>query len=72
MYFMQILRKSTKGIGTYDSRLIRVILTRTEIDMQPIKIAYYSKYGKPLTHVVRADTPKHYEDFLLHLVGTDY
>jgi annexin A7/11 len=72
MYFMQILRKSIKGIGTNDSRLIRVIVTRTEIDMQPIKVAYYSKYGKPLTHVVRADTAGHYEDFLLHLLGIDY
>jgi annexin A7/11 len=40
--------------------------------MQPIKVAYYSKYGKPLTHVVRADTAGHYEDFLLHLLGIDY
>lgn len=61
-----------KGIGTDDRRLIRVIVTRTEIDMVHIKAAYYSQYGKPLTHAVRSDTRGHYEDFLIHLLGTDY
>lgn len=61
-----------KGIGTDDSRLIRVIVTRTEMDMHQIKAAYYSKYGKPLTHVVRSDTTGHYKEFLTHLLGTDY
>ena len=72
MYFAKILRKSMKGIGTDDSRLIRVIVTRTEIDMKHIKAAYYKKYGKPLTHAVRKDTTGHYENFLIHLLGTDY
>ncbi|XP_057445121.1 annexin D5-like isoform X2 [Lotus japonicus] len=72
MYFAKILHKSMKGMGTDDSRLIRVIVTRTEIDMQHIKAAYYSKYGKPLTHAVRSDTSGSYKDFLLHLLGTDY
>jgi len=61
-----------KGIGTDDGRLIRVIVTRTEIDMQRIKAAYYSRYGKPLTHAVKSDTSGHYEDFLISLLGTDY
>ncbi|CAL5207786.1 unnamed protein product [Lathyrus oleraceus] len=72
MYFAKLLRKSMKGIGTDDRRLIRVIVTRTEIDMVHIKAAYYSQYGKPLTHAVRSDTSGHYEDFLIHLLGTDY
>ncbi|CAL0308397.1 unnamed protein product [Lupinus luteus] len=72
LYFAKILRKSMKGVGTDDSRLIRVIVTRTEIDMHFIKSAYYSKYGKPLTHAVRSDTSGHYKDFLLHLLGPDY
>ncbi|XP_020206330.1 annexin D5 [Cajanus cajan] len=72
MYFAKILRKSMKGVGTDDKRLIRVIVTRTEIDMYQIKIAYYKKYGKPLTHAVRSDTSGHYKDFLLNLIGSDY
>ncbi|KAK7273978.1 hypothetical protein RIF29_15047 [Crotalaria pallida] len=72
LYFAKILRKSMKGVGTDDSRLIRVIVTRTEIDMQYIKVAYFSQYGKPLTHAVRSDTSGHYKDFLLHLLGTHF
>ncbi|KAG4394344.1 hypothetical protein GLYMA_20G011800v4 [Glycine max] len=72
MYFAKILRKSMKGVGTDDSRLIRVIVTRTEIDMHYIKITYYKKYGKPLTHAVKSDTSGHYKDFLLNLLGSDY
>ncbi|KAK7295896.1 hypothetical protein VNO77_42225 [Canavalia gladiata] len=70
LYFAKILRKSMKGVGTDDSRLIRVVVTRTEIDMHHIKVAYYRKYGKPLTHAVRSDTSGHYKDFLIHLIGT--
>ncbi|KAF7808494.1 annexin D5-like [Senna tora] len=72
LYFAKILRKSMKGLGTDDSRLIRVIVTRTEIDMCQIKEAYFAKYGKPLTHAVRSDTSGHYKDFLLALIGSDY
>ncbi|WVZ12245.1 hypothetical protein V8G54_016775 [Vigna mungo] len=72
LYFAKILRKSMKGVGTQDSRLIRVVVTRTEVDMYHIKIAYYKKYGKPLTHAVRSDTSGHYKEFLLSLIGSDY
>ncbi|XP_017427073.1 annexin D5 [Vigna angularis] len=72
LYFAKILRRSMKGVGTQDSRLIRVVVTRTEIDMYHIKIAYYKKYGKPLTHAVRSDTSGHYKEFLLSLIGSDY
>ncbi|KAK7348949.1 hypothetical protein VNO80_23743 [Phaseolus coccineus] len=72
LYFAKSLRKSMKGVGTQDTRLIRIIVTRTEIDMQYIKIAYYKKYEKPLTNAVRSDTSGHYKDFLLALIGSDY
>ncbi|QCD89440.1 annexin D5-like [Vigna unguiculata] len=71
-YFAKILRKSMKGVGTQDTRLIRVVVTRTEVDMYHIKIEYYKKYGKPLTHAVRSDTSGHYKEFLLNLIGSDY
>ncbi|KAI9102120.1 hypothetical protein K1719_023630 [Acacia pycnantha] len=64
-------RKAMKGLGTDDSRLIRVIVTRTEIDMEQIKEAYLSRYEKPLANAVRSDTSGHYKDFLLSLIGSD-
>ncbi|KAJ9555393.1 hypothetical protein OSB04_010007 [Centaurea solstitialis] len=40
-YFAKVLRKAMKGLGTDDTTLIRVIVTRTEIDMQYIKAEYH-------------------------------
>ncbi|KAI9118257.1 hypothetical protein K1719_010589 [Acacia pycnantha] len=71
LYFAKVLRKAMKGLGTDDSRLIRVIVTRTEIDMEQIKEAYLSRYEKPLANAVRSDTSGHYKDFLLSLIGSD-
>lgn len=36
------------GIGTNDRQLIRVIVTRCEIDLNDIKVAFERKYGKSL------------------------
>ncbi|KAI3955902.1 hypothetical protein MKW98_006262, partial [Papaver atlanticum] len=36
-YFAKELYKSIKGLGTTDSTLIRIVVTRTEFDMQYIK-----------------------------------
>ncbi|PAL70309.1 hypothetical protein CEJ83_20350, partial [Acinetobacter baumannii] len=41
-YFAKVLHNAMKGLGTDDTTLVRVIVTRTEIDMQYIK-AEYSK-----------------------------
>ncbi|KAL7243884.1 hypothetical protein ACSBR1_016156 [Camellia fascicularis] len=39
-YFAKVLHKAMKGLGTDDTTLTRVIVTRTEIDMQYIKAEY--------------------------------
>lgn len=58
-----------KGLGTDDTKLIRVIVTRTEIDMQYIKAEYQKKYGKSLNDEVKGETSGHYRTFLLSLLG---
>lgn len=47
-FFASQLYRSMKGLGTNDSQLIRVVVTRSEIDMQDIKSTFFSKYGKTL------------------------
>lgn len=37
-----------KGLGTDDSRLIRLVVTRSEIDMGEIKGVFYQEYGQSL------------------------
>ncbi|KAK7291341.1 hypothetical protein RIF29_06402 [Crotalaria pallida] len=68
-YFAKVLYKAMKGMGTSDARLIRVIVTRTEIDMQYIKVEYSKKYNKTLNDAVHSETSGHYRAFLLSLLG---
>ncbi|OVA06693.1 Annexin [Macleaya cordata] len=69
-YFAKELCKSMKGLGTRDTTLIRIVVTRTEMDMQYIKDEYYRKYGKALADAIHSDTSGNYRTFLLDLVGS--
>ena len=69
---LQVLRKAMKGLGTDDTTLIRVIVTRTELDMPYIKAEYEKQYKKPLVDAVHSETSGHYRSFLLALVGPNH
>ncbi|XP_042413560.1 annexin D5-like [Zingiber officinale] len=69
-YFAKVLRKAMKGLGTNDTALVRVVVTRTEIDMQYIKVEYHKKYKKHLHDAIHSETSGHYRTFLLSLVGS--
>ncbi|KAK9278035.1 hypothetical protein L1049_027592 [Liquidambar formosana] len=71
-YFAKVLHKAMKGLGTDDSTLVRVIVSRTEIDMQYIKAEYQKKYRKKLNDAVQSETSGHYRTFLLSLLGPDH
>ncbi|XP_055912552.1 annexin B11 isoform X2 [Eupeodes corollae] len=68
-YFATRLHKSMAGIGTNDKQLIRVIITRCEIDMQDIKAAFEGLYGKSLKSWIKGDTSGHYKHALYALTG---
>ncbi|KAE8663317.1 Annexin D5 [Hibiscus syriacus] len=68
-YFAKVLHDAMKGLGTDDTTVIRVIVTRTEIDMQYIKAEYLRKYKKTLNDAVHSETSGHYRTFLLSLLG---
>lgn len=48
LFQILIFFPSTAGIGTNDSQLIRIIVTRCEIDLNDIKVAFERLYGKSL------------------------
>ncbi|XP_032594063.1 annexin B11 isoform X2 [Drosophila grimshawi] len=68
-YFASRLHKSMAGIGTNDKQLIRVIITRCEIDLADIKVAFERLYGKSLKSWIKGDTSGHYKHALYALVG---
>ncbi|XP_053384290.1 annexin A4-like isoform X2 [Mercenaria mercenaria] len=71
-YFAEKLYKSMKGAGTDDRTLIRVIVTRAEVDMVQIKQEFQKMYGQSLEQFVRGDTSGDYRRCLLSLIGGSY
>ncbi|KAK1322098.1 Annexin D5 [Acorus calamus] len=67
-----VLHKAMKGLGTNDKTLIRVVVTRTEIDMYYIKAEFHKQFGKSLGDWIHSETSGHYRTFLLSLIGTNH
>uniref|UniRef100_W5NCR4 Annexin n=1 Tax=Lepisosteus oculatus TaxID=7918 RepID=W5NCR4_LEPOC len=70
-FFAERLYKSMKGLGTTDSILIRVMVSRAEIDMLDIKSEFRKMYGKTLYSFIKGDASGDYRKILLELCGGD-
>lgn len=58
-----------KGAGTDDSTLIRIIVSRCELDLGAIKKEYQSIYHRTLYSAVKSETGGDYKIALLALLG---
>ncbi|CAB1338637.1 unnamed protein product [Coregonus sp. 'balchen'] len=68
-YFAERLHKAMAGAGTKDRTLIRVMVTRSEVDMLDIRQVYQKNYGKSLYTAISGDTSGDYTKLLLKLCG---
>ena len=68
-YFATRIREAVKGLGTNDSKLVRVIVSRSEIDLGYIKQAYQRIYQRDMLHDVRGDTSGYYRDILTGIIS---
>ena len=68
-YFATRVNKAVKGLGTNDKLLIRVLVTRAEIDMPQIKQYYKQLYGKDMVEDIKGDTSGDYRKLLLKILG---
>ncbi|XP_074647038.1 annexin-B12-like [Tubulanus polymorphus] len=71
-FFAERLYRSMKGLGTNDTTLIRIIVTRCEKDMVQIKQEFQKMYGKSLESFIKDDCSGDYKRILLSLVGVNY
>lgn len=53
----------------YCSELVRVIIMRSEIDLQLIKDEFHRAYGKPLSMAIGSETSGDYKKILIAIVG---
>uniref|UniRef100_A0A8C5HDK9 Annexin n=1 Tax=Gouania willdenowi TaxID=441366 RepID=A0A8C5HDK9_GOUWI len=68
-YFAERLYKSMKGAGTKDRTLIRIMVSRSEVDLLDIRKEYLKNYGKSLYTDISGDTSGDYKKLLLKLCG---
>ncbi|XP_066601732.1 annexin B9-like [Prorops nasuta] len=68
-FFAEQLHKSMKGLGTDDSRLIRLVVTRSEVDMGEIKQEFSKLFGESLEDCISGDCSGHYKKCLIALVS---
>ena len=66
-YFATRVNYAVKGLGTKDTLLIRILVTRDEIDMPQIKEAYKRLYNKDMVKAVESDTSGDYKRLLVEL-----
>uniref|UniRef100_A0A0M3IZV5 Annexin n=1 Tax=Anisakis simplex TaxID=6269 RepID=A0A0M3IZV5_ANISI len=57
-----------QGLGTRNNDLIRLIVSRAEIDMAAISDEFEVAYGKTLVDYIRGDTSGGYRDALIAIV----
>ena len=66
-YFAVLVRDAVKGLGTKDTTLLRIMVTRDEIDMPQIKQFYRQKYDKDMVEDIKDDTSGSYRKILVAL-----
>lgn len=71
MFFAEKLHQAMKGIGTRHKTLIRIMVSRSEIDMNDIKACYQKLYGISLCQAILDETKGDYEKILVALCGGD-
>ena len=66
-YFATRVKDAIKGFGTNDNLLMRVLISRDEIDMPQIKAFYSKLYGKDMVSDIKSDIGGDYQKLMVEL-----
>ena len=66
-YFATRIKKALESHGTKDKQLIRIIVSRAEIDLNQIKQCYQKLYGKDLVKAIKEETSGDYKKILAEI-----
>ncbi|XP_073333776.1 annexin A3b [Pagrus major] len=70
-YMAERLFKSMKGLGTTESTLTRILVSRSEIDLMDIRTEYKKLFGVSLYSQLESEVSGSYGNALKHLCGQD-
>uniref|UniRef100_A0A671NIF4 Annexin n=1 Tax=Sinocyclocheilus anshuiensis TaxID=1608454 RepID=A0A671NIF4_9TELE len=70
-YFADSLYGAMKGAGTDDQTLIRIMVSRSEVDMLDIRAEFRKRFATSLHKMIQGDTSGDYRKALLLLCGGD-
>ena len=70
-FFATKIRNACKGMGTDDTTLIRVLVSRDEIDLKDIKAIYHEKFDLTLYDEIKDETSGAYKNILMGIAMTD-
>ena len=68
-YFATRVHSAISGLGTNDKKLMRVLISRDEVDMPQIKAEYQRLYGRDMMGDIRSDTSGDYKKILHELAS---
>jgi len=69
-YFAKRLHNSMDGLGTNDLQLIRIIVSRSEVDLLEINDQYQALFKRSLEDDIKGDTSGDYRKLLRKIVQT--
>jgi len=68
-YYAERVEQAMKGLRFDDETIIRIVITRCEIDLGHIKDEYLKIYHKTLYHAIQMGTSGDYRNAMLALMG---
>ncbi|CAJ0942897.1 unnamed protein product, partial [Mesorhabditis belari] len=68
LFFAQQINHAVKGFGAKHADLIRILVSRSEIDLDAIKVEYEKAFGKTLLDTIKSEAKGDYKNALVALV----